>query len=206
MSKKLLTLAIALFATAASAQNLTSNGFSYDYVQGFYESGSISDTAGAYKIESDLSGSSFGVSKLINENVFMTAGFGSLSSDSIKINSTSYAINTDVKATSVGIGYRMAVDSKTDFNVQVGSTSTKVKFNGYGYAVSETDTQTSVGATLRHKIASNVELNVGVRSSDGETSTFVGGGFELSKTLAVIGGYSKFDGGNSTVLGLRVMF
>lgn len=206
MKNKLLPLAIALFATTASAQNLTSNGFSYDYVQGFYESGSISGASGADKFSSDLSGSTFGVSKLINENVFMTAEFGSLSSDSIKINSTSYAINTDVKGTSVGIGYRMPIDAKTDVNFKIGSTSTKVKFNGYGYSYSETDTQTAVGATLRHKIASNVELNVGVSSSDGDTSTFIGGGFELSKTLAIIGGYSKFDGGNSTVLGLRVMF
>jgi hypothetical protein len=206
MSKKLIPIFAALFVTAASAQNLTANGFSYDYVQGYYESGNINVSAGGYTLDTDLSGAGAGFSKLLNENVFFTASFGGASSSSIKINNTSYAINTDITSTSFGVGYRMPLDAKTDLNVRASSVSTKVELNGYGYSISDTDRVTAVGVGVRYKLSDEVELNAGINSVDGESSTGFGGAMNLSKTVALIGGYSTSDNSSATFIGLRVMY
>ena len=206
MSKKLITVIAAMFVTAASAQNLTANGFSYDNIDGYYNSGSITTNVDGNKVEADLAGFGVSVSKLLTENLFLTAGYGSVSGNSIKVGGISYPIDTDGTQTSFGLGYRFPIDSKIDFNIRVASISSKVEANATGVSISQTDRDTAIGAALRYKLNDGIELNANISSIDGEVNTGFGGAVNLSKTIALTGGYSTSDDATSTFIGLRVMY
>jgi hypothetical protein len=206
MSKKIIPIAAALFMTAASAQNVTSNGFSYDYIDGGRQTTNVDFSIQGEKFEADYTGAGVSISKLIDGNVFITAGFASASANSLKIDSISYNIKTDVSETSFGIGYRMPLSAQTDLNVQAISSSTKAEASGYGLSISDTDRVTSFGAQIRHKINDAFELNADIGSYDGEIGTGVGAVMNLSKSIAVIGRLNSNDEAKSTLVGLRVMY
>jgi hypothetical protein len=206
MSKKIIPIAAALFMTAASAQNVTSNGFSYDYIDGGRQTTNIDFSIQGVKLEADYTGAGVSISKLIDGNVFITAGFASVGANSLKIDSISYNIKTDVSQTSFGIGYRMPLSAQTDLNVQAISSSTKAEASGFGLSISDTDRVTSFGAQVRHKINDAFEVNADIGSYDGEIGTGVGAVMNLSKSIAVIGRLTSNDGAKSTLVGLRIMY
>jgi hypothetical protein len=206
MSKKMIPIFAALFVTAASAQNLTANGFSYDYIQADVGNTNVITTVDGDLLEADYSETGLSIRKLLTENLFFTASISSAYSDSIKINLRTYAYSTDISSTSFGVGYRMPIDSKTDFNVRLRSTSSKIKIDGYGYSLSDNDSYTSIGATVRHKLIDDFELYAAVNSTDGEVSTNFGGVMKLSETVALVGGLAASDDASGSFIGLQVMY
>lgn len=206
MSKKLIPIVAAMFVTAASAQSTTANGFSYDYVQGFYESGSLNTSVDGSQFEMDLSGAGVSASSLLTDNVFITAGFGSVNASSLKIDGTSLPLSTDATTTSFGVGFRMPIDSKTDLSLRVTSISTKVEVKASEISESQTDRDTGFGASVRYKINDGVEINATISSVDGEIGTGFGGAVNLSKSVALVGAYSTSDDATATFIGLRLMY
>jgi hypothetical protein len=206
MKKLLAGLTLIAVASLAHAENEQTNGFSYDYVQGQYQSAAYEDTIDGTLVGADLTAYTFDVSKILTENIFVTAGYGKGTSDSIKIAGTSYAIGTTASFVSFGVGYRMPINEKTDFNILVESNQTTTKASGLGLTISDTSNSTPVTATLRFMLVPNVELQTSYQYDDGDSAYIIGGGFAISKQLAVIGAYAKIDGGNSTSIGLRYNF
>ena len=120
------------FANAESADKKT---FSYDYVQGFYSSGSVQTTSAGDVIGADVTGFQGVISKSVTDNIYITASYGSVSSNSMKFNSTSYAVKTDVQVSSVGIGYRLPLSEVVDLNFDIAASSGTTKASGLGLAI-----------------------------------------------------------------------
>jgi hypothetical protein len=190
----------------AHAESSATNGFSYDYVQATYESATIEQNIDGTTIGVDPTGVSIAGSKLLTDNIFVTASYNSLSANSFKVDGTSYAVKTTVSGTSFGVGFRMPVNEKIDFNVQIDSIQGTTKASGLGLDISETINSTPLTAEVRFMAAQNVELQASYTYDDGDSSYFVGGGVGITKEIAIIGGYTKVDGGSSAVVGLRYNF
>jgi hypothetical protein len=205
--KKLITvLTLTAIASLAHAENEQTNGFSYDYVQVMYQQAAFEDTINGALVSADLTAYDLDVSKILTDNIFVTAGYGKGTSDSIKISGTSYAIGTTGTWVRFGVGYRMPINEKTDFNILIQSDQTTSKASGLGVSISDTSNSTPVTATLRFMLAPSVELLTSYQYDDGDSAYIIGGGFAITKQLAVIGAYAKIDGGNSTSIGLRYNF
>jgi len=190
----------------AQAENPAANGFSYDYVQATYESATIKQTVDGSTVGIDPTGVSIAGSKLLTDNIFVTASYNSLSAKSFKFDGTSYDVKTTVSGTSFGVGFRMPINEKIDLNVQIDSIQGKTKASGLGLEISETINSTPLTAEVRFMAAQNVELQASYTYDDGDSSYFFGGGVGITKEIAIIGGYTKVDGGSSAVVGLRYNF
>ena len=191
------------FANAESADKKT---FSYDYVQGFYSSGSANTTSAGNVIGLDVTGFQGGISKSVTDNIYITASYGSVSANSIKVNSISYAVKSDVQVSSVGIGYRLPLSETVDLNIAIDASSGTTKASGLGLAISESKTIYPFGAALRFKVAKGVELSTAFSTESGNTSFTFGGGFEVSKDFYLVAGYTSSDATKGTDLGLRFNF
>jgi hypothetical protein len=67
------------------------------------------------------------VSKTLTENIFVTAAYGSLSTDSVKVDGTTLPIKGTGTSTSFGIGYRMPINEKVDLNILIESIDVATK-------------------------------------------------------------------------------
>lgn len=190
----------------AHAESSATNGFSYDYVQGTYQSATLEQTIDGSTIGIDPTGISIGGSKLLTDNVFVTASYNSLSAKSLKFDGTPYAVKTTVSGTSFGVGFRMPVSEKIDFSVHVASVQGTTKASGLGLTISDTINATPISGTVRFMAAPNVELQASYEYDDGDSSYFIGGGVGITKEIAIVGGYNKVDSGSSAIVGLRYNF
>lgn len=205
--KKIALSTILLAAVGvAHAESSATNGFSYDYVEGTYQSATIEQTIDGSVIGMDPTGMSIGGSKLLTDNIFVTASYNSLSANSLKFAGTSYAVKTTVSGTSFGVGFRMPVNDKVDVSVHVASVQGTTKASGLGLSISDTINGTPISGTVRFMAAQNVELQASYEYDDGDSSYFIGGGVGITKEIAIIGGYNKVDGGSSAIIGLRYNF
>jgi hypothetical protein len=206
---KKIALSALLMATVVSsyADNSTTNGFSYNYVQGSYTSSALEDTIEGSIIGADFTGYDLSVSKTLTENIFVTAAYGSLSTNSVKVDGTTLPIKGTGTSTSFGIGYRMPINEKVDLNIMIESIDVATKGSIDGTEViSETDTETPITVSLRFMVTPEFEIQTSYGNNDGDSRYFIGGGFAINKQLNVIGGYSKVQDGSATTIGLRYNF
>jgi opacity protein-like surface antigen len=206
MKKFALSTVILATLGVAQAENPATNGFSYDYVQGTYQSATIEQTIDGSTIGVDPTGISIGGSKLLTDNIFVTASYNSLTANSLKFEGTAYSVKTTVSGTSFGVGFRMPINEKIDFNVHVASIQGTTKASGLGLTISDTINGTPITAGVRFMAAPNVELQASYEYDDGDSSYFIGGGVGITKEIAIVGGYNKVDGGSSAIVGLRYNF
>jgi hypothetical protein len=205
---KKIAISTVLFAAlgVAHAENSVSNGFSYDYLQGTYQSATIEQTIDGSTIGVDPTGISIGGSKLLTDNIFVTASYNSLTANSLKFDGTSYSLKTTVSGTSFGVGFRMPINEKIDLNVHVASIQGTTKASGLGLTISDTINSTPINVGVRFMAAPNVELQVSYEYDDGDSSYFFGGGVGITKEMAIVGGFTTLDGGSSAIVGLRYNF
>jgi hypothetical protein len=209
LQMKKMAIAGVMIATfsASYAENSKTNGFSYDYVQGTYALSPIEQNIEESIVSADFEGYNLSVSKALTDNIFVTAAYGSLSTNSIKVDGTTLPIKGTGTSTSFGIGYRMPINDKTDFSIEIQSLEVATKGSLAGVElISETDTTTPVTATLRFMVTPEFELQTSYGYDDGDSVYTIGGGFSVNKQIAVVGGYSKVEGGSSTSIGLRYNF
>jgi len=199
------TITITSFAFA-HAEATDKKVFSYDYVQGLYSSGSVNTTSGAVVIGADVTGFQGGISKSVTDNIYITASYGSASANSLKINSTSVPVKIDVQVSTLGVGYRLPLSETVDFNFAVTASTGTSKASGLGVAISESTTTYPFGAGLRFKVAKGAELATSFSTESGKTSFTFGGGFEVSKDIYLVAGYTSSDTTKGTDLGLRFNF
>jgi hypothetical protein len=203
--KKLIT-AITLIATASfvNAESLETNGFSYDYVQGSYQYLKYKDTVDGTSISTNASAYVAEVSKALNENVFMNASYAYIKSTSMTIDGTSYAVGLTGNGGLVNIGYRFPVGKETDFNIQVGYRSLQRKATYSGTTlISETNSTYPITAQIRQKITPSAELEAGYTREDGDNNWYIGIGFEVTKSLNIIGALAPSSTGDVYMLGVR---
>ena len=201
----LATVMLAAFGVT-HAENSVTNGFSYDYLEGTYQSATIEQTIDGATIGVDPTGISIGGSKLLTDNIFVTASYNSLTANSLKYQGTAYSVKTTVSGTSFGVGFRMPINEKLDLAVHVASIQGTTKASGLGLAISDSINSTPITAGVRFMAAPNVELQTSYTYDDGDSSYFFGGGVGITKEIAIIGGYNKVDGGSSAIVGLRYNF
>jgi len=205
--KKLIIAAVTITSfTFAYAESSDKKTFSYDYVQGYYRSGSLKTASAGDVIEADATGFAGVISKSVTDNIYITASYGSGSSNSMKFNSISYAVKTDVQSSSVGIGYRLPLSETIDLNFDIDALSGTTKVSGLGLAISESKTIYPIGAALRFKVAKGVELSTGFSTESGNTSFSLGGGVEVSKDFYLIATYGYSNESKGTNLGIRFNF
>ena len=205
--KKLIIAAVTITSfTFAYAETSDKKTFSYDYVQGYYSSASLKTISAGNEIAGDVTGFAGVISKSVTDNIYITAYYGAVSANSIKVNSVSYAVKTDAQSSSVGIGYRLPLSETIDLNFDIDALSGTTKASGLGLAISESSTIYPFGAALRFKVAKGVELSTAFSTESGNTSFSLGGGFEVSKDIYLIAAYRSSDATKGTNLGFRFNF
>jgi hypothetical protein len=207
MKKLLIGITLIAGASLASAENSKTNGFSYDYIQGTYNLSSIEETIDDSIVAADFKGYNLSVSKTLTENIFVTAAYASVSTSSVKVDGTTFAISGTGTSTAFGVGYRMPINDKTDLSVDVQSVRVATKGTLSGVEViSDTTTTTPVTATLRFMVIPDFEIQTSLGYSDGDSVYAIGGGFAINKQFNVLGGYAKVTNGTATTIGLRYNF
>lgn len=187
-----IALTAAPFASNAKAPN-------WNYVQGSYITAESDDSE--FKIEPD----GFGIngSFLVNDNVFLSAGYSSLS-DEI------YDVDLDLNQGSVGLGYRHGISENTDvfgavsyeyIELEADSNfgSDSVDESGYGLTVG-----------LRSMVGDAFELNgqIGYIKIDDESETAVGVSafYHFTEQFSVGGGYTVQDDLDTLSASVRFSF
>ena len=155
MEKKMkkLLVASALLLAMGSAQ--AADKVRWDSVSGSYES-------------LDLDGSKFtgfGVSgtKLLNENVFITGSYSSLSDDMKVFGST---IDLEVSTLSVGAGYRYALSSNTDFFGVVSYVDLTADVSGFGASSDASENGFGLEGGVRSLLNEQFELMGSISYTD----------------------------------------
>lgn len=206
--KKLLTgITLIAGASLASAENLPSNGFSYDYVQGIYNSSSFSSTINGTSVSADFTGFGVSASKLVTDDIFITAGYSSVTADSMTAASTKYSIGLDGTSTAFGAGYRLGINDSTDLNLSLAYRQTKYSatYNGASL-VSSTDTTYPVTTGIRSRLSPSAELFGSWTYEDSENYYVLGLGYAISKSVSIIGAYSPSTEGDTMYVGVRLNY
>ena len=207
MKKALITIKIMTSFAVAHAENLTSNGFSYDYVQGIYSGGTYKDTISGSAVSADITGYNFRISKLVNENIFLEGAYETAKSTSMKIGGTSYAIGIDGTSTELSIGYRFGINESSDFNLTAGVNQMKLNasYNGT-QLISESKNTYPITVAFRSKLTPELELQTSFRREDSENTYTIGVGYAINKSVALLGGLQPSDKGDTYFAGLRVNY
>lgn len=207
MKKALIAIVVLTTLTVAHAENLTSNGFSYDYVQGIYSGGTYKDTVSGSAVSADITGYNFRISKLVSENVFLEGAYETAKSTSMKISGTSYAVGIDGSSTEFSIGYRLGINDSSDFNITAGVAQMKLSasYNGT-QLVSESKNTYPITVALRSKLSPELEIQTSFRREDSESTYTIGVGYAINKTIALVGGLQPSDKGDTYFVGLRVNY
>lgn len=207
MKKALIAIVVLTTLTVADAENLTSNGFSYDYVQGIYSGGTYKDTVSGSAVSADITGYNFRISKLVNENIFLEGAYETAKSTSMKINGTSYALGLDGTQTELDLGYRMSLNESSDLNFKIGIAQYKINFSYSGTQLaSESKSTYPITVALRSKLSPELEIQTSFRREDSESTYTIGVGYAINKTIALVGGLQPSDKGDTYFVGLRVNY
>ncbi|MES2885598.1 MAG: outer membrane beta-barrel protein [Pseudomonadota bacterium] len=187
MLKKLCVAALLTLPLSAMA-----DGLSYRYLEASY--GTVDFDGGG-----DADGFAIGGSFLLAPQVYVTAGYGNVETDtSPKIEASTF---------SAALGFRQPLTSSVDANFEVGFLSAEVDAGSFG---SDDDTGYSLAAGLRAMVAKQLELNGGVSYAkvfdEGETSFGLGAVFSFTPQVAVLAGADFGDDSNSFSVGGRFMF
>lgn len=145
--KKLLTIALLLSMTSAFADG---KGPSWDFIELSYLEVDVDDT--------DFSPSGFGLSgsTLLTDDIFLFAGYAD-ASESV------FGTDVDISTTTLGLGYRFAVNDTSDFAVGLGYADAEACLGNFGCA---DDNGYAVLAIFATRIAENVELSFGAEYVD----------------------------------------
>lgn len=194
--RKAFSFGVIIAASAAYAGNTFANDLSYDYLQLSYMA---TDADGI-----DVDGAALSGSVKLNDNVFVTAGFGHDRSDRVR------GVRAELDSYNLGLGYRYGLSQQTDLVAGASWIRGKVKLNSSWGSASETDNGFSLGAGIRHLLTPQFELNAGVNYSDifddDDTTLNLGAIFHATAALSVGVGYSVASDVDGWGIGIRLNF
>jgi hypothetical protein len=200
--KKFTLLALAFLPIFSSAQEIRGNGLTYNYAgvgYGYlkFDSEGVTGNLGGVGVEGGA---------LLSENIFVVATYAAVSANKFSVNGTSYAVNFDVDATAVDVGYRFPLSKGTDLNLTVGVARSNAKATVSGTSISSSDTSYPVGVAIRSALSDVVEVGANGAISDG---TFGGGAFlqyKATTNVGLVGSYAKSKNVDGYTLSVRYLF
>ncbi len=174
-------------------------GFSYDYVQGTYQSISDSSISG---VDLDATGFSFSGSFSLSENMAFNAGYGSTSYD------TYQGVDIDSTSFTFGIIGHTEVSPNTDINFGFSILNGDAEATNGVTTISDDDTGNIIGFGLRHMLNDTSELNFSFSRTDifDDTSNSTGFGirFYTDSKVSFGVGYSTGDDVDSLLFNIRL--
>ncbi|BCO17245.1 MULTISPECIES: outer membrane beta-barrel protein [unclassified Alteromonas] len=176
---KKLALAVALSVASAGAFAAAP---AWDFVQGSYVITDFDESDFSYEPD----GFAFSGSKLVTDDVFVTAEY-SMQEDDI------LGIDVDLDMLTIGLGYRYAWSEKTDLFGIVSYED--VELSGSGQSADEDGFGLTAG--VRSMVTDNIEVRGAVKyidlDEDDDTSVLVGADYFLSPMFAVGLSYETSD-------------
>lgn len=138
----------------------------------------------------------FGVSatKLLGTNVFIGAGYSSVSDDVELLGSI---MDLDFNSLSVGLGYRHGITGTTDVFGAVSYQDFEIEASYQGQSVSESDSGYGLEAGVRSLVTHQLELGASLMYTDvgdeSETGFKLSATLHLTEHLSLGAGYGKAD-------------
>jgi hypothetical protein len=208
VSLALISTAIISASTFASAKVVNT----YDYLNLSYAHVDVDDDIDDEVADISLKGYSLEASKLLTDNVFVTASWLSVD-DSDSNSEVSYKLDADILK--ISIGYRHGIAASTDIYGQVGYVQQKQSYDltigTFRDTYSETIDGYSVKAGVKHSFG-RLEGGVYVERMDGgsdiDGSTFVGieSRYKFNKSFAIVADYAKDSDMSLFKVGASFMF
>jgi len=211
-TKKIATAAASmLIATIAMSQEI--NGIQYNSIDIGYGSASLESGSGSSKIVMDRMKGSGASGTYRVDNVLIGAGYQSAKSDGLTIGTTYYSATTELKLTTIGLGYRFGISPGFDLVPSLSHTSQKVTLKRSGAADSNTDASANtVGLTAYNKLTETLQSNVGFSRNSAEENTISAGLlFKFNKNWGVRGSYGQTSGSDNlklkqTIVGVSYLY
>ncbi len=189
--KKLLIIALLLTSTSVFA---ASKGPSWDFFELSYIKVEIDDT------DFSPNGFGLGLSTLLTDDVFLFASYAD-ASESV------FGNDVDISSTSIGLGYRIALNNTSDFAVGAGFAEADACIDGFGC---EDDNGYLVTALFATRLVENLELSLGAEYVDiaDESSTALSftGSYFFSDRLSLGLGWANDDDVDTLSLNLKLHF
>ncbi len=185
---------IALTLAAVFASPVMAKSPDWTFVEGNYIKVDFDDIA-------DIKPDGFAVngSYLVDENIFVTASVGRVSDGFQNIDLTA-------KVASVGVGYRLGVNTYTDAYGEASARYNKLRASGAGFRDRDSDTDLGVKIGLRSRVLDTVELDgsVGYNSTDFMDDTSFTGKATYYFTPSIAAGVSISAGSDEKIYGGNV--
>ncbi len=199
--RKSLNVALAVTALVTASMSMADevNGIQYNSIDLAYGSGSLEGGSGASRLVFDRF-SGMGINATYRADNFLISGtYQSAKSDGVTSNGVATNIKTELKVTTLGLGYRFAISPGFDLVPSVTHTSQKTTLKRSGVADSSTNNSgNSIDLTAYNKLTESLQSNVGFSRNSSEENTISAGLlFKLNKNWGLRAGYSHSTGADS---------
>ncbi|TYL48559.1 porin family protein [Marinomonas sp. IMCC 4694] len=151
----------------------------------------------------------FGISgtKLVSDNVFIAGSYASVSDD---IDVFGSKVDVDFNTLSIGLGYRHAISSTTDFFGIVSYQDMEIEASFQGNSEGESENGYGLQAGIRSLVTENIELSGSLSyvdiADESETGFNVSAMYHFTEQFSAGVGYGKSDDVDSISLSATIFF
>jgi len=201
MKKIIFTIALTLITTNTVSAN-NDNGPTWDFIELGYIQANVDDT------DFKPTGFTTIASALVSENIYVTASYYSIS-DSATVFGTQ--VETDIKESTIGLGYQFGISDMTDFSIGIKYLNGEVCANSQGFGSNCLDDNGfGLNVGFRTMISDKVEASIAANyvdiSDDSDTSLDFGIAYIFSQDFSAKFSFTTSDDVNTIGLGVRFEF